>query len=153
LKQWAVVLDCPITLACTEEKIAGELRYPLIGARISYKYASALRASFHGRWFFATKLGSASLIEYWPPNANQHQKGISIDKMNKLSAVRDSLRDRFLKPQLREVYVKEIEDPSTDGESNISIPKNAQAGELDLEESAAGGLGRHLGVFSTTFLM
>jgi hypothetical protein len=31
------------------------------------------------------------------------------------------------------------------------IPKDAQAGELTLDETAAGGLGRHLGVFSTTF--
>ena len=33
------------------------------------------------------------------------------------------------------------------------IPKDADAGELALNEAAAGGLGRHLGVFSTTFLM
>jgi len=33
------------------------------------------------------------------------------------------------------------------------IPKDAQAGELSLDETASGGLGRHLGVFSTTFLM
>lgn len=29
----------------------------------------------------------------------------------------------------------------------------AKAGELDFEQYTRGGLGRHLGVFSTTFLM
>lgn len=37
--------------------------------------------------------------------------------------------------------------------SDSSIPKDAEAGELTLDETAAGGLGRHLGVFSTTCLM
>lgn len=31
--------------------------------------------------------------------------------------------------------------------------KHPETGELGLEEDAKGGMGRHLGVFSTTFLM
>lgn len=33
------------------------------------------------------------------------------------------------------------------------IDKSLEAGELSLEEDAAGGMGRHLGLFSTTLLM
>jgi hypothetical protein len=36
---------------------------------------------------------------------------------------------------------------------DAAIPRDAQAGELTLDETAAGGLGRHLGLFSTTFLV
>jgi hypothetical protein len=33
------------------------------------------------------------------------------------------------------------------------IDKSLQAGELTMEEDTAGGMGRHLGLFSTTLLM
>ena len=39
--------------------------------------------------------------------------------------------------------------PTDEKEKNNSV----EAGELTFEEDTAGGLGRHLGVFSTTFLM
>jgi len=51
----------------------------------------------------------------------------------------------------QEVY-SIIESESRTSSSEY-IPKDAQAGELSLDETVAGGLGRHLGVFSTTFLM
>lgn len=35
----------------------------------------------------------------------------------------------------------------------IDAHRAAQPGELTLEEDTAGGMGRHLGLFSTTFLM
>jgi hypothetical protein len=44
-------------------------------------------------------------------------------------------------------------EPLDAPQHDASIPKDAEAGELTLDETAAGGLGRHLGVFSTTFLM
>lgn len=33
------------------------------------------------------------------------------------------------------------------------MDKSLQAGELTMEEDTAGGMGRHLGLFSTTLLM
>jgi hypothetical protein len=36
---------------------------------------------------------------------------------------------------------------------NEFVHQTIQPGELSLEESANGGMGRHLGLFSTTFLM
>lgn len=39
--------------------------------------------------------------------------------------------------------------PADEKHKNNSV----EAGELTFEEDTAGGLGRHLGVFSTTFLM
>lgn len=71
--------------------------------------------------------------------------------MDKFTYLTETLRNKFVKTEVREVYVKEDASSVSDRDSNI--PKDVQAGELDLEESAAGGLGRHLGVFSTTFLM
>ena len=44
-------------------------------------------------------------------------------------------------------------------EKNANVPESdlitqpVNPGELTLEETAKGGLGRHLGVFSTTFLV
>lgn len=52
----------------------------------------------------------------------------------------------------KDVYVTEELENDT-ASSTEFIPKDAQAGELSLDETASGGLGRHLGVFSTTFLM
>lgn len=49
-----------------------------------------------------------------------------------------------------------VGETSSTEESVVEIDANdgtPTAGELALEESAAGGLGRHLGLFSTTFLM
>ena len=43
-----------------------------------------------------------------------------------------------------------ISDPQHD---NPPAENPLQSGELSLEEDVAGGLGRHLGLFSTTFLM
>lgn len=51
----------------------------------------------------------------------------------------------------KDVYTTEVAENDTSSLSDI--PKDAQAGELTLDETASGGLGRHLGVFSTTFLM
>jgi hypothetical protein len=34
-----------------------------------------------------------------------------------------------------------------------ALDNGLQAGELTLQEAAAGGMGRHLGLFSTTLLM
>lgn len=42
--------------------------------------------------------------------------------------------------------------PADDPQLGV-IDKSLEAGELSLEEDAAGGMGRHLGVFSTTLLM
>lgn len=44
--------------------------------------------------------------------------------------------------------------PTNEGEGlNEKHDLSIKAGELTLEEDTAGGMGRHLGVFSTTFLM
>lgn len=40
-----------------------------------------------------------------------------------------------------------------DGSSGDEEPENAEVGELSFEEDTRGGLGRHLGIVSTTFLM
>ena len=40
-----------------------------------------------------------------------------------------------------------------DGLLAADAHRAVQPGELTLEEDAAGGMGRHLGLFSTTFLM
>lgn len=49
----------------------------------------------------------------------------------------------------------EVGVESTGPASPTELPGGAhpKTGQLDLEEDAKGGLGRHLGVFSTTFLM
>ncbi len=45
-------------------------------------------------------------------------------------------------------------DLSPDGwKGKVDEARNIQPGNLKLEEDAAGGLGRHLGLFSTTLLM
>ena len=45
-------------------------------------------------------------------------------------------------------------ESSTDGqEEETVVNTTVQPGELSFEEDTAGGLGRHLGLFSTTFLM
>ena len=60
--------------------------------------------------------------------------------------------------------VKEETSPADDSSGDNGIVRDdsqlaadahraVQPGELTLEEDAAGGLGRHLGLFSTTFLM
>ena len=51
----------------------------------------------------------------------------------------------------QEIY--SIDESESRTSSSEYIPKDAQAGELSLDETASGGLGRHLGLFSTTFLM
>jgi hypothetical protein len=61
-----------------------------------------------------------------------------------------SSNESLAEPTDKQMYTaKEVEAVNTDS----SIPKDADAGELTLDETTAGGLGRHLGVFSTTFLM
>lgn len=39
------------------------------------------------------------------------------------------------------------------GKAELDAVHTIQPGDLSLEEDTAGGLGRHLGLFSTTFLM
>lgn len=66
-------------------------------------------------------------------------------------------------PKLGTVFEERSPDEDTPGDDGV-IPKHGQLapadahrtvqpGELTLEEDAAGGMGRHLGLFSTTFLM
>jgi hypothetical protein len=52
-----------------------------------------------------------------------------------------------------EKQVSDEELPHSIIQQDGAIPKDAEAGEQTLDENAAGGLGRHLGVFSTTFLV
>lgn len=47
----------------------------------------------------------------------------------------------------------EVPERLSDGWDGKVEARNIQPGNLDLEEDAAGGLGRHLGLFSTTLLM
>ncbi len=47
----------------------------------------------------------------------------------------------------------EVPERLSDGWDGKVETRNIQPGNLDLEEDAAGGLGRHLGLFSTTLLM
>jgi hypothetical protein len=78
-----------------------------------------------------------------------------------ITALRDKVRPSSAEKALSEspssptekgVYI--TEEPEDDTASSTGfIPKDAQAGELSLDETASGGLGRHLGLFSTTFLM
>jgi hypothetical protein len=42
---------------------------------------------------------------------------------------------------------------SDSGEADMDAEKIPEAGELSFEENIRGGLGRHLGLTSTTFLM
>jgi hypothetical protein len=47
-------------------------------------------------------------------------------------------------------------NPTTEKDAGVDttvMNQPIQPGELSLEEAANGGLGRHLGLFSTTFLM
>lgn len=47
------------------------------------------------------------------------------------------------------------EKPPVDGDKEVEFDADhtVQPGDLTLEQDTAGGLGRHLGLFSTTFLM
>ena len=59
-----------------------------------------------------------------------------------------------LKKSFQENYGTVQEASSSDTSEETAADDVAPAvGELALEEDAAGGLGRHLGLFSTTFLM
>ena len=51
----------------------------------------------------------------------------------------------------RSVRVEDIGIPAVD--KSLQAGVTLQAGELTLEESSAGGIGRHLGLVSTTLLM
>lgn len=68
------------------------------------------------------------------------------------SSAKKGFTESLSSPTEKDVYT--TEEPENDTASSPEfIPKDAQAGELTLDETASGGLGRHLGVFSTTFLM
>lgn len=78
-----------------------------------------------------------------------------------ISFVREKLKPSFgptavaaspTSPNEKEIDTTSADDADYVGHSS-HIPRDAEAGELTVDETTAGGLGRHLGVFSTTFLM
>ncbi|KAF2101337.1 amino acid transporter [Rhizodiscina lignyota] len=52
-----------------------------------------------------------------------------------------------------ETIVEKSERSSNSSVTALPLTDESEAGQLRLEESTAGGLGRHLGLFSTTFLI
>ena len=55
----------------------------------------------------------------------------------------------------KETYVQKSNDVYVQSSTDVepAADRIVEPGELTFEEDTAGGLGRHLGLFSTTFLM
>jgi hypothetical protein len=61
---------------------------------------------------------------------------------------------KYVKPLMSVSASEDAKSPSSDSfGAQHESEDNAEAGELKFDESTQGGLGRHLGLFSTTFLM
>lgn len=61
--------------------------------------------------------------------------------------------DMMKKPLFRVTSAEKSTFSPAESTSALPLAQEAEAGELKLEEAASGGLGRHLGLFSTTFLV